>query len=173
VSPPNGKDMTTSNNSQLFDGRQSPVAVELARGCRRLLLAHGLATLPEVTLASGRRADLIGLSDRGDIWIVEIKSSIVDFKCDQKWPEYREFCDRLFFAVAPSFPQDLLPDDVGIVVADRFGGELVRDAPCHPIAPARRKALTARLARVGAMRLLALADPELALGRGLGQEWNL
>lgn len=147
------------------DGRQSAAALDICRGTRRMLLMHGLASLPEVPLANGRRADLLGLTERGDVWIVEIKSSVEDFRSDSKWPDYREFCDRLFFAVSPSFPLELLPDDTGIVVADRFGAEIVRDAPAHPMAPARRKALTTRVARIGASRLTLLADPELALQR--------
>ena len=148
-----------------IDGRQSPAALDIARGTRRLLLSHGMASLPEISLANGRRADLVGLSERGEIWIVEIKSSVEDFRADGKWPQDREFCDRLFFAVGPEFPQGLLPEDTGLIVADRFGGDLLREAPQHPLAPARRKALTNRLARVGAMRLLALADPELDFER--------
>ena len=140
------------------DGRQSPAALDIARGTRRMLLAHGLASLSEVTLANGRRADIIALAEKGDVWIVEIKSSIEDFRADSKWPDYREFCDRLFFAVDAAFPLPLLPADTGIVVADRFGAEIVREAPHHPLAAARRKALVTRLARIGAMRLTLLAD---------------
>jgi hypothetical protein len=152
----------------LIDGRQSQAASDIARGTRRLLLSHNFASLPEVSLANGRRADITALSERGEIWIVEVKSSVDDFRADNKWPEYREFCDRLFFAVGPDFPQELLPADTGLIVADRFGGELLRDAPVHAIAAARRKALVNRLARLGAMRLLGLADPELHLDRN----WN-
>jgi hypothetical protein len=169
-----GEDMTISTMEPLpphdprFDGRQSAAAFDIARGTRRLLLTHGMASLPEVTLASGRRADLVGLSERGEVWIIEIKSSVEDFRADQKWPEYRAFCDRLFFAVNSEFPQALLPVDTGLIVADRFGAAVVRESPLHALAPARRKALTLRLARLGAMRLLALADPELRLE----QVWN-
>ena len=152
----------------LIDGRQSQAASDIARGTQRLLLSHNFATLPEVSLANGRRADITALSGRGEIWIIEIKSSVDDFRSDNKWPEYRAFCDRLFFAVGPYFPQDLLPADTGLIVADRFGGELLRDAPVHTIASARRKALVNRLARLGAMRLLGLSDPELHLDRN----WN-
>ena len=159
--------MTLSNTDSAMpvDGRQSIAALQIARGTRRLLLAHGFSTLPEVSLANGRRADLVGLSERGVVWIVEIKSSVEDFRVDQKWPEYREFCDQLLFAVGPDFPLDLLPPDTGIIVADRFGGDLIREAPMYAMAAARRKALVTRFARTGAMRLLALADPEIALER--------
>ena len=144
------------------DGRQSEAALDIARGGCRLLIAHGLAPLPEFTLANGRRADLIALGHNGVLWIVEIKSSLADFRADQKWPEYREFCDRLFFAVARDFPVAVLPDDAGLILADRYGGEIVRPAPEFKLAPARRKAVIGRFARVAALRLRALADPSLA-----------
>lgn len=147
------------------DGRQSAAALDIARGTRRMLLAHGLAAVTELTLASGRRADLLALGEKGDLWIIEIKSSVEDFRSDAKWPEYRDYCDRLLFAVSPTFPLELLPPDVGIVVADRFGAEIVREAPLHPLAPARRKALVNRMARVAALRLSLIADPELAVER--------
>lgn len=97
------------------------------------------------------------------IWIVEIKSSLADFRADQKWPEYRDYCDRLFFAVAPDFPMDVLPADAGRIIADKYGGEIVRAAPEHKLSGSRRKELTQRFARVAALRLHGLADPELGL----------
>jgi len=142
------------------DGRQSPAAFGICRGVARLLKAHGLATVSEVALANGRRADVAGVADSGEIWIIEIKSSLEDFRCDQKWPEYREFCDRLFFAVAPTFPRDVLPEDTGLIVADRYGGEILRPAPEHKLAGARRKAMTLRLVRTAALRLQGVIDPE-------------
>lgn len=149
--------------SALADGRQSDAALAIARGARRCLLAHGLATITEFTLASGRRADLAALSEAGEIWIVEIKSSLADFRADQKWAEYRDYCDRFFFAVASDFPVDVLPEACGLILADRYGGEIVRPAPEHKIAPARRKAVLHRFARVAAFRLHGLADPELGM----------
>lgn len=145
------------------DGRQSARAVEIARGVARLLALHGLACICELPLANGRRADVMALADTGEIWIVEIKSCLEDFRVDQKWPEYREFCDRLLFAVAPDFPVDVLPQDAGLIIADRYGGEIVRAAPEHRLAGARRKAVTLRLARAAALRLSALYDPEAGL----------
>jgi hypothetical protein len=142
------------------DGRQSQVAFDICRGVARLLKSHGLATVCEVTLANGRRADVVGLSVNGDIWIVEIKSSIEDFRSDQKWPQYREFCDRLLFAVAPEFPSEILPADTGLIIADRYGGEQLRAAPEHKLTAARRKAMTLRVARVAALRLQGVMDPE-------------
>lgn len=121
---------------------------------------HGLSSVSEVSLANGRRADIAAVSGSGEIWIVEIKSSIEDFRTDQKWPEYREYCDRLFFAVAPAFPREVLPPDTGLIIADRYGGEILRAAPEHKLAAARRKAMTLRLVQTAAMRLQAAIDPE-------------
>ncbi len=99
---------------------------EVCRGVGRILRAHGFACLNELPLPNGRRADVVGLSPSGDIWIVEVKSGLEDFRVDNKWPEYRDFCDALFFAVAPDFPVDILPTDTGLILADRYGGEIVR-----------------------------------------------
>ena len=147
----------------LEDGRQSAAASAIARGTRRMLWARGFATVTELVLASGRRADVVALSEKGEIWIVEIKSSVADFRSDTKWPEYRAFCDRLLFAVDRYFPTDLIPEETGLVIADQYAAELVREAPHTPLAGARRKAVTLRLARAAALRLHGLADPELGL----------
>jgi hypothetical protein len=119
-----------------------------------------MAPVTEVSLANGRRADIAAVAAGGEIWIVEIKSSIEDFRTDQKWPEYRGYCDRLFFAVAPAFPREILPPDTGLVIADRYGGEVVRAAPEHKLAGARRKAVMLRLVHTAAFRLQAAIDPE-------------
>jgi hypothetical protein len=156
-------DPATPMDPRLADGRQSDAALEIRRGAARCLLAHGFAHVPELTLANGRRADLCAIGEAGEIWVVEVKSSLIDYRSDQKWPEYREFCDRLFFAVSAAFPREVLPDDAGLIVADRYGGEIVRPAPEHRLAPARRKAVAQRFARTAALRLQALADPELGL----------
>ncbi|HEU0061472.1 MAG TPA: MmcB family DNA repair protein [Hyphomicrobiaceae bacterium] len=139
---------------------QSPAARDICRGVGRLFKAYGFAPLSEVTLASGRRADVIGLSQAAEIWLVEIKSCLDDFRVDQKWPQYREFCDRFFFAVGPTFPREVLPADTGLIVADRYGGEILRPAPDHKLAAPRRRALTLRLARTAALRLQAVLDPD-------------
>ncbi|MGE0630194.1 MAG: MmcB family DNA repair protein [Hyphomicrobiaceae bacterium] len=141
------------------DGRQSPQAAAIQRGVRRLMWALGFATVTELVLANGRRADVTGVTDKGEIWIVEIKSSVADFRSDFKWPEYRDYCDRLLFAVDREFPLDLLPADTGLLLADQYGAELLRDAPLHSLPGARRKAMTIRFARAAALRLHALADP--------------
>ena len=156
-------DQQVTENAWPNDGRQSPAARDIARGAGRCLLAHGFARLPEYTLPNGRRADLIALARDGAIWIIEIKSSIEDFRVDQKWPDYRAYCDQLYFAVAPEFPVEILPADTGLVVADRFTGEIVRAAPEHKLSASRRKALTLGIARAANFRMHALFDPEFRM----------
>jgi len=144
------------------DGRQSERALAICRGTQRALAFRGFRAIPELVLADGRRADLAAVDEAGAIWIVEIKSSLEDFRTDAKWPDYRAWCDRLYFAVAPDFPLEVLPEDTGLILADRYGGEIVREAPEHRLAGARRKAIMLRFARVAAGRLMTLADPEAA-----------
>jgi hypothetical protein len=129
------------------------------RGTQRLLRSLNFESLSEVCLGNGRRADIFALARDGTAWIVEIKSSIADFRADQKWHEYRDYCDALLFAVAPDFPSEILPADTGLILADAYGGELVRDAPRHPMSAARRKAVTLSFARTAAARLLSGLDP--------------
>jgi hypothetical protein len=126
----------------------------VTRGAARLLADMGYAPLLEVGLPNGRRADVMAVGRKGDIVICEVKSGVEDYRVDRKWPEYAPFCDAFFFAVAPDFPQAFLPDHPGLIVADGFGGAVVRDAPSAPLAPARRKALTLAFARLAAMRTL-------------------
>ena len=128
--------------------------VGVTRGAARLLADMGYAPLLEVCLPNGRRADVMALGRKGDIVIVEVKSGIEDYRVDRKWPEYAPFCDAFFFAVAPEFPEGVLPDEPGLIVADQFGGAVVRDAPVAPLSPARRKALTIAFGRLAAMRTL-------------------
>ena len=142
------------------DGRQSERALFVARGVGRLLRARGFAVVSELALATGRRADLVGLGPAGDIWIVEIKSSIEDFRCDSKWPDYRLSCDRLFFASHGGEPAEIFPEDAGFILADRFGAELMREAPEHRLSGATRKAMLVRFAQTAAVRLHSLVDPE-------------
>jgi hypothetical protein len=141
------------------DGRQSVTAAGVQRGVCRLLRDHGFAVLTEFTLATGRRADVAALKADGTFWIVEIKSSPEDFYVDNKWPEYRQYCDALFFAVPPTLDVEILPQDAGLVVADAFGADILRNAPQHPLVAARRKAVTVSFARVAAQRLHGLWDP--------------
>ncbi|MCA3719250.1 MAG: DNA repair putative endonuclease MmcB [Brevundimonas sp.] len=126
----------------------------VTRGAARLLADMGYAPLLEVGLPNGRRADVMALGRKGDIVICEVKSGPEDYRVDRKWPEYAPFCDAFFFAVAAEFPQTLLPDHPGLIVADGFGGVVIRDAPSTPLAPARRKALTLAFARLAAQRTL-------------------
>ncbi|MFD2183899.1 MmcB family DNA repair protein [Rhodoplanes azumiensis] len=142
-----------------IDGGRSATALAVARGTQRLLLSMGFACVCELPLASGRRADLVALGGEGTVWIVEIKSSIEDFRADHKWPDYRLHCDRLFFATAPHVPAAIFPEDAGLIVADGFGAELLRDAPEHRLHAATRKHMTLAFARAAALRLQALADP--------------
>ena len=142
------------------DRRQSETAVAVARGTARLLRSLGFACVGELPLPSGRRADLVALNERGEIWIVEIKSSLADLRADQKWEDYRLHCDRLFFAFTRDLPCEIFPKDTGLIVADAFGAHLHCDAPEHRLPAATRKAMTLRFARAAAVRLGRLADPQ-------------
>ncbi len=141
------------------DGRQSGTAAAVQRGLCRLLKAHGFAVLTEFTLATGRRADVAALKPDGTLWIVEIKSSPEDYFVDVKWPEYRAYCDALYFAVPTTLDTAILPEDAGLIVADSYGAEILRPAPTHTLLAARRKAVTVSFARVAAQRLHGLWDP--------------
>jgi hypothetical protein len=142
------------------DGRQSATALAVARGTTRLLHALGYAAVGELVLGSGRRADLVALGADGEILIIEIKSSVADFRADQKWADYRLHCDRLFFATTVQVPCDIFPKDTGLIVADAFGAEIVCEAPEHRLHPATRRSMMLAFARAAALRLSALADPE-------------
>lgn len=141
-------------NNPLIDGRQSERAMLVRRGVQVLLHEMRLAVLPELALANGRRADLVGLSEKGEIWIIEIKSSIEDFRVDRKWPDYRAYCDRLFFATHPDVPLDIFPEDCGLLLSDGYGAHLLREAPEHKLPPATRKAVTLDFSRSAAQRLM-------------------
>lgn len=138
------------------DGRQSETAAGIQRGVARLLRAHDHVLLTEFTLASGRRADVIGLSPAGQIWIIEIKSSAADYFADSKWHEYLEFCDRFSFAIPPDMDQGLIPEAAGLIVADPYGAEILRPPSEHVLHASRRKAVTQSFARAAALRLQAL-----------------
>ncbi|MCG6114969.1 MAG: MmcB family DNA repair protein [Mesorhizobium sp.] len=137
----------------LIDGRQSDAAMRVRRGVQRLLIEMGASVVPELALASGRRADLVALTRKGDIWIIEVKSSVEDFRVDRKWPEYRLHSDRFFFATHPDVPAAIFPEECGFILSDGYGAEVLREAPEHRLAPATRKALTLRIARAAANRL--------------------
>ena len=144
----------------LVDGRQSERAMKVRRGVQRLLTEMGAHVIPELSLASGRRADLVALTRPGDIWIVEIKSSIEDFRADGKWMDYRAHCDRLFFATTVEVPCEIFPKDTGLIVADAFGAHVVCEAPEHRLHASTRKSMMLSFARCAALRLQALADPQ-------------
>ena len=141
------------------DGRQSDTALMIQRGTGRLLRAAGFAVLPEFTLGTGRRADIIGLNDAGHIWIVEIKSSLEDYRSDSKWPEYREYCDRLFFAIPTTMDPAIMPEAAGLIIADSWGAEIIRHPDALALHAARRKAVMLAFARAAAHRLHGLYDP--------------
>jgi len=145
-----------------------PGAALLARGICRALDQLGYASLTEFPLANGQRADILALGKTGDLVIVEIKSSVADFRADRKWTGYREFADRLYFAVPNEFPAILIPEECGLMVADAFGAALLRDGITTPLPAARRRAMTLRFARAAAARLRRQLDPQAAL---LGEAW--
>ena len=141
-------------------GRPAPKPL---RGAVRLLEAMGHGTLTEFPLKSGRRADILSLGEKGEIWIVEVKSGVPDFRADHKWQDYLEWCDRFFFAVGPTFPTEMLPSDAGLLIADEYDAVLVREPETTPLLGSRRKALTLRFALLAARRLSGREDPISAL----------
>ncbi|MGH6867350.1 MAG: MmcB family DNA repair protein [Methylocella sp.] len=143
------------------DGRQSDTAALVARGTRRLLRRLNFSTVTELPLLSGRRADIVALAVDATIFIVEIKSSLADFRADTKWRDYRAHCDRLFFAIPETVPVEIMPDDAGLILADAYGGEILRQAPEHRMAAATRRAVLMRFAQAAAHRLHRLSDPEV------------
>ena len=142
------------------DGRQSEAALAIARGTARLLHAYGRCVVSELPLPSGRRADLVAMNARGDIWIVEIKSSIEDLRADQKWQDYRMHCDRLFFAFTQDLPCEIFPADTGLIIADAYGAHLQCEAPEHKLPAPTRKQMTVRFAMAAALRINRLVDPQ-------------
>jgi hypothetical protein len=110
------------------DGRQSETAVMIARGVRRLLRARGFSSLTELPLTDGRRADIAAVNRHGEVLIVEIKSSLADFRADRKWRDYAACCDRLYFAISERTPAGLMPLEAGLIIADPYGAEIVREA---------------------------------------------
>lgn len=143
-----------------LDGRQSERALAIRRGVCRRLRAEGLALIPEVTLRSGRRADLVALGGDGTITIVEIKSSIEDFRADSKWQDYCLHSDHFYFATGPHVPAEIFPLEAGLIVADSYGAEIIRASSCDKLAAATRKEMLIRIARAGAYRLHDLEDPD-------------
>ncbi|PTX56669.1 hypothetical protein C8N43_1330 [Litoreibacter ponti] len=133
----------------------------LARGVARHLSSHGFACLEEFVPERGKRVDVMALGQKGEIWVVECKSSRADFQTDCKWKGYLEWCDRYFWAVDETFPTELLPAETGLIIADAYDAEIIRMAPEDTVAAARRKVITRKFARTAALRLNALRDPEI------------
>ncbi len=142
------------------DGRQSETAVWVARGVRRLLSAQGFSTITELPLSNGKRADIVAVTREGIVIIVEIKSSITDFRADTKWLTYREHCDRFYFAAPEIVPTSIFPENAGLIIADAYGATVMREAELHKISGATRRAVLLAFARTAADRLHLLADPE-------------
>jgi len=143
-----------------MDGEWSLNAPAVARGVQRCLFARGYAPLTEFVLPDGARLDVAALGPTGDVLAVEIKVSVADLRADRKWPGYLGYCERFYFAIPPTLDPALVPDDQGLIVADRYGAEIVRESPVRPLNAARRKALTLSFARVAAARMLRGLDPD-------------
>ncbi|MEP3300236.1 MAG: MmcB family DNA repair protein [Pseudoruegeria sp.] len=131
----------------------------LARGVNRHLRHHDFVAIEEFVPERGKRVDVLALGPKGELWVVECKSSRADFQSDQKWQGYLEWCDRYFWAVDANFPTDLLPEDTGLIIADAYDAEIIRMGPEAKLAPARRKALIQKFARHAALRLQGFRDP--------------
>ena len=136
----------------------------LARGVCRHLASHGFAVVEEMVPDRGKRVDVMALGPKGEIWVVECKSSRADFLSDWKWQGYLDWCDRFFWAVDQEFPTDLLPEGTGLIIADAYDAEILRMAPEDKLAPARRTAMLRRFAFHAARRLQGLRDPEGLIG---------
>ena len=134
-------------------------ALDLARGIGRMFAAMNQASVTEFTVRNGRRADVLALDSKGRFTIVEVKTSVADFQSDAKWPDYLDYCDFYYFGVPEDFPADILPQEHGLIVADRYGAAIVRQAAESPINAARRKAQTLAFAIQAARRLRQLTDP--------------
>ncbi|MBN9533190.1 MAG: MmcB family DNA repair protein [Alphaproteobacteria bacterium] len=133
-------------------------AGDVARGVNRLLIQEGFSPILEFTLANGRRLDVAALGPDGTMLGVEIKVALGDLKGDNKWPDYLEFCDLFYFAIPPDFPDEYVPSATGLIVADRYGGAIVRPSPIATIHPSRRKAVTLRFAKTAAERLATVLE---------------
>ncbi len=142
-----------------LDGRQSETALMIARGVRRLLRARGFSSVTELPLIDGRRADIVAVNGEGEVLIVEVKSSPADFRADHKWRDYLSACDRLYFAISEATPAALMPGEAGLIIADPYGAEILREADFRRMASATRRALLLRFAQAAADRLHRLADP--------------
>lgn len=135
----------------------------ICRGAVRMLRALGYSCALEITLRSGRRADILAISETGQIDIIEVKSSFADFQSDKKWHEYKEFCEQFYFAVDQNFPVEKIPEDAGLILCDEYSGEIIRYGKLNLLAPARRKHITLLVARTSSERLVRMLDPYSSL----------
>ena len=145
-------DVASTQNPDIDD------AQALARGAARLFWQLGYSAMPEFILPDGRRADLFCVGRKGEIAIIEVKSGVADFRADNKFEDYAEYCDTFYFAVSQRFPPDLTPPHCVLIIADGFGGAIVRESPLEKLAAARRKAITLRFARVAADRVMRAGE---------------
>ncbi|PPD44577.1 MAG: hypothetical protein CTY15_06400 [Methylocystis sp.] len=150
-----------SRTASAEDGRPG-TTWRVTRGAWRYLRACGFAVLDELPLPNGRRADLVALTPEGGLRIVEVKSSLEDFRADQKWSLYRDYCDRFYFAISPNLDPGMIPEEAGLIVADAHGGMLLRETPDLRLAPARRRAMLLRFGASAAERYAAHALGEVA-----------
>lgn len=134
---------------------------KLARGVSRHLATHGYVSIEEFVPARGLRVDVMGLGPKGELWVIECKSSRADYQSDTKWQGYLEWCDRFFWAVDTDFPTELLPEETGLIIADAYDAEIIRMSPESKLAPARRKKMVQKFAVDAARRLHTLRDPRL------------
>lgn len=155
-------------SNPLIDGRQSERALMIQRGMMLHLEQTGHCALCEFPLSSGRRADILAMDRKGMFTIIEIKSSVEDYRSDSKWPEYRAFCDRFAFATHTHVPADIFPEQEGLFIADQYGAHPMRDLVEEKMAPAARKALTLRFARLAALRLERVSKFSLSAGLDIG-----
>jgi hypothetical protein len=132
--------------------KRPDITQNITQGAKRALYDLGFASIMEFTLKIGRRADICGINEKGEIIILEVKSSIEDFKSDNKWHEYKDYCDYFYFALDCNFPINLIPDDIGYFICDRFGGQIIRPANLHKLSAPRRKSVTLQFARQAAFK---------------------
>ena len=152
---------TTCSNLKLMPEDLQPGQL-LARGICRHLISHDFVAIEEFVPDRGLRVDVMALGPKGEVWVIECKSSRADFQTDKKWNGYLEWCDRYFWAVDENFPTDLLPSETGLIIADSYDAEIIRMGPEEKLAPARRKVLTSKFARHAARRLHSFRDPGVA-----------
>ena len=164
--------LTYRSSNPAIDGRQSELALMVQRGVIRYFHRNDIIMIPELTLQNGRRADLIGVDNKGKIILVEIKSSVEDFNVDKKWPEYLEFCDQFYFASHKDVPGDIFPEDQGFILADHYGAEILRQANQQKVTPHQRKAIMLRFARTSARRLEDISQFALSAGLDLPDNQN-